>query len=136
MIKVEELTVAQATAELARLAGEIARHDRLYHKNDAPEISDGDYDALRRRNDAIEALFPELVRNDSLSHRVGAELAEGFAKVTHSRPMLSLGNAFDGDEVREFDVRVRRFLSLGDDQDVALVAEPKIDGLSASLRYE
>ena len=136
MIKVEELTVAQATAELARLAGEIARHDRLYHKNDAPEISDGDYDALRRRNDAIEALFPELVRNDSPSHRVGAELAEGFAKVTHSRPMLSLGNAFDGDEVREFDVRVRRFLSLGDDQDVALVAEPKIDGLSASLRYE
>jgi DNA ligase (NAD+) len=136
MTNVEDLTAEQATAELARLAAEIARHDRLYHRDDAPEISDGDYDALRHRNDAIEARFEGLIRADSPSHRVGAELAEGFAKVTHGRPMLSLGNAFDGDEIREFDQRVRRFLGLGDEQDVALVAEPKIDGLSASLRYE
>ena len=132
----EDLTAEQAAAELARLAAEIARHDRLYHGADAPEISDGDYDALRRRNNAVERQFPDLIRPDSPSHRVGAAPSEAFDKVTHSKPMLSLGNAFDSHEIGEFAQRVRRFLGLGDDQTVDLVAEPKIDGLSASLRYE
>ena len=136
MTAVQDLKPAQAAAELARLAAEIAYHDRLYHRDDAPEISDGDYDALRRRNDAIEARFSDLIRPDSPSHRVGAEPSDVFDKVTHGRPMLSLGNAFDDDEIREFIARVRRFLGLDDGAAVALVAEPKIDGLSASLRYE
>ena len=136
MTAVEDLNAEQAAAELARLAAEIAYHDRLYHRDDAPEISDGDYDALRRRNDAIEARFPDLIRADSPSHRVGAPPSDVFDKVTHGRPMLSLGNAFDGDEIREFISRVRRFLGLDDGDNVGLVADPKIDGLSASLRYE
>ncbi|MCH7555413.1 MAG: NAD-dependent DNA ligase LigA, partial [Proteobacteria bacterium] len=136
MTGIAALTRQQAAAELERLAAEIARHDRLYHHDDKPEISDGDYDALRRRNDAIEARFPDLMRPDSPSHRVGAAPSEAFDKVTHGRPMLSLANAFGDDEIREFVERLRRFLGLGDDQAVALVAEPKIDGLSASLRYE
>ncbi|MFP6740015.1 MAG: NAD-dependent DNA ligase LigA, partial [Alphaproteobacteria bacterium] len=133
---IETLSAAQAADELERLAAEIAFHDRLYHTEDNPEISDAEYDALRRRSDAMEARFPDLVRHDSPSRRVGAAPSEGFAKVTHSRPMLSLGNAFNDDDVRDFVTRVRRFLGLADDEAVDLVAEPKIDGLSAALRYE
>ncbi len=135
-IAVGDLTAEQAAAELQALATEIATHDRAYYQNDAPMISDADYDALRRRNQAIEARFPELVRTDSPSKRVGAPAAGGFAKVTHARPMLSLNNAFGGDDVREFAARVRRFLGLADDEVLEMVAEPKIDGLSVSLRYE
>ncbi len=135
-IALEKLTAAQAKAELARLAAEIATHDAAYHQQDAPIISDADYDALRRRNDAIEARFPDLVRADSPSLRIGAAPASGFAKVTHSRPMLSLGNSFDDDDVAEFLERIRRFLNLKPEDEIAVVAEPKIDGLSASLRFE
>ena len=121
---------------MERLASEIARHNRLYHTDDAPEISDADYDALVRRNAALEAQFPELVRDDSPSRQVGAAPAAFLAKVAHALPMLSLDNAFSDDEVADFLARVRRFLSLGDDVALALTAEPKIDGLSCSLRYE
>ncbi len=132
----DALSEAQARGELARLAREIAAHDRLYHGEDAPAIADADYDALRRRNEAIEARFPALVRADSPSRRVGAAPAAGFAKVRHRQPMLSLGNAANEEEVAEFLKRVRRFLGLGEEAEVALAAEPKIDGISASLRYE
>ena len=125
-----------AAAELARLADEIARHDQLYHRDDAPEVSDADYDALVRRNAALEAAFPHLVRNDSPAMRVGAAPAAHLAKVAHARPMTSLDNAFAPEEVAEFLARVRRFLALPADAAVALTAEPKIDGLSCSLRYE
>ncbi|MEX2009987.1 MAG: NAD-dependent DNA ligase LigA, partial [Dongiaceae bacterium] len=135
-IAVERLTREQAAAELARLAAEIARHDRLYFQADAPEISDAAYDALRRRDAAIEARFPELRRADSPSLRVGVAPATGFAKVRHARPMLSLENAFDESEIRDFVARVRRFLKLPAEAAVELVAEPKIDGLSAALTYE
>ncbi|MFZ4690823.1 MAG: NAD-dependent DNA ligase LigA, partial [Polymorphobacter sp.] len=127
---------AEASAELARLAAEIAAHNRRYHTDDAPTISDADFDALVRRNAALEAQFPHLVRADSPGRQVGAPVAAGFGKVTHSRPMLSLENVFSDDEAREFVARVRRFLGLADDVPVALLAEAKIDGLSASLRYE
>ncbi|MFL6762527.1 MAG: NAD-dependent DNA ligase LigA [Sphingomicrobium sp.] len=130
------LSEAEAANRLMRLAREIARHDKLYHDQDAPEISDADYDALVRENRELEARFPRLVRADSPSRRLGAAPTTGLAKVTHSRPMLSLDNAFSDDEVFEFVARVRRFLSLEPDQPVALTAEPKIDGLSCSLRYE
>ncbi len=133
---VEELTEHEAAEELRRLADEIAHHDRLYYAESAPEIDDAAYDALRRRNEAIEKRFPHLKRADSPSDRVGASPAEGFAKVRHSRPMLSLSNAFDEEDVRDFLARVRRFLGLAEDAEVAVVAEPKIDGLSMSLRYE
>lgn len=125
-----------AAAELARLAQEIAHHNRLYHTDDAPEISDAAYDALVRRNTAIEAAFPALVRADSPSRQVGAAPAGHLSKVAHARPMLSLDNAFADEDVRDFVGRVRRYLKLGDDMPVALTAEPKIDGLSCSLRYE
>ncbi|HMI40218.1 MAG TPA: NAD-dependent DNA ligase LigA, partial [Sphingomicrobium sp.] len=130
------LTEAEAANRLMRLAKAIARHNRLYHGEDAPEISDAEYDALVRENAAIEAEFPHLVRDDSPSKVVGAAPASALAKVPHARPMLSLENAFGADEVREFVARVRRFLNLPDSEPVALTAEPKIDGLSCSLRYE
>jgi DNA ligase (NAD+) len=126
----------EAAAELERLAKEIAHHNRLYHAEDAPEISDADYDALVRRNAALEAEFPHLVRDDSPSRQVGAVPEGPLAKVAHALPMLSLDNAFADEEVRDFVGRVRRFLRLGEDEEVALTAEPKIDGLSCSLRYE
>ena len=133
---VDKLTSMEAERELDRLAKEIARHDRQYHGEDAPEISDADYDALRRRNAEIEARFPLLVRPDSPSHRVGAKASEKFAKVTHRVPMLSLDNAFDDQDVADWLARVRRFLGLKEEEPVVVTAEPKIDGLSASLRYE
>jgi DNA ligase (NAD+) len=130
------LTDREAAKELLRLAGLIKHHDRLYYARSAPEIEDAAYDALRLRNLAIEARFPSLKRADSPSDRVGAAPADGFAKVRHSRPMLSLGNAFNADDVEEFLARVRRFLGLAETEDVAVIAEPKIDGLSLALRYE
>ncbi len=132
---VDDLTEAEAAEELERLAAELAEHDRRYFQNDAPTVSDADYDALKRRNLGIEARFPSLVRADSPSKRVGAARAETFSPVTHGVPMLSLDNAFSDADAAEFDARVRRFLRL-DDSPVAYTAEPKIDGLSASLRYE
>jgi DNA ligase (NAD+) len=130
------LSADEAATELERLAREIARHDQLYYQSDAPEISDAEYDSLRRRNDAVEAQFPDLIRTDSPSKRVGAEAAAGFGKVRHRVPMLSLGNAFADDDVVDFAARVHRFLGLDDTDPVAFVAEPKIDGLSISIRFE
>ena len=132
---VADLTEADAIEELARLAAEIARHDALYYRKDDPEISDADYDRLRQRNDAIEARFPTLIRDDSPANRVGAAPADGFGKVTHAVPMLSLGNVFDDDGVHEFVDRIRRFLGLDAETPLAFT-EPKIDGLSIGLRYE
>ena len=133
---IEKLSSVDAEKELDRLAREIAEHDRRYHADDAPTISDADYDALRRRNAAIEEKFPLSVRPDSPSHRVGAKASEKFGKVMHRVPMLSLDNAFSDEDVADFMGRVRRFLGLKDDEEFAVTAEPKIDGLSASLRYE
>ncbi len=132
----ESMSAEEAKVELQRLAEEIARHDTLYHQNDAPEVSDAEYDALRLRNAAIETKFPELVRQDSPSLRVGAAVSEKFDKITHAVPMLSLSNAFNDEDVNEFCARIRRFLNLPEDELLAMTAEPKIDGLSASLRYE
>jgi DNA ligase (NAD+) len=139
---VELLAEEEAKGELARLAIELAHHDRRYHADDAPEISDADYDALRRRNAAIEARFPELIRADSPSRRVGAAPSTGFAKVTHSVPMLSLENAFSEEEVRDFFATIRNFFRRPEDlarvaeDAIEVMAEPKIDGLSAALRYD
>ena len=128
-------TPLDAAAELETLAATIAHHNSLYHTHDAPEISDAAYDALVRRNAAIEAAYPDLVRSDSPNRQVGAAPAAHLAKVPHARPMTSLDNAFSDEEVVEFVARVRRYLRLPDDEPVTLTAEPKIDGLSCSLRY-
>jgi DNA ligase (NAD+) len=139
---VELLTEEEAKGELARLAAAIAHHDQLYYATDAPEVSDAEYDELRRRNTAIEARFPELIRADSPSRRVGAAPAAGFAKVTHRVPMLSLENAFAEEDVRDFFATVRNFFRRPEDlarvaeDAIEVMAEPKIDGLSAALRYE
>jgi DNA ligase (NAD+) len=130
------LTQAEAANRLMRLAREIARHDKLYHDQDAPEISDAEYDALVRENRELEERFPQLVRADSPSKRLGAAPTSALAKVAHARPMLSLDNAFAPEEVEEFVARVKRFLKLPPDAFVAFTGEPKIDGLSCSLRYE
>jgi DNA ligase (NAD+) len=133
----ETISEAEAANRLMRLAKLIAHHDKLYHDQDAPEISDAEYDALARENRELEAKFPELVRADSPSKRLGAvATSAGLAKVAHSRPMLSLDNAFSAEEVEDFVGRVKRFLALAQDAAVAMTAEPKIDGLSCSLRYE
>ena len=132
----ENLTEEQARDELAALAAEIADHDRRYYQDAAPLVSDAEYDELRQRNAEIEGRFPGLIRSDSPSRRVGAPAAQGFAKVVHTRPMLSLENAFDETGIREFVRRIGRFLGREEGAPLALVAEPKIDGLSAALRYE
>jgi len=131
-----ELTEAQAKVELKRLAGEIATHDKRYYQQDAPTVTDAEYDALRQRNAAIEARFPELVRPDSPSRRVGAAPTGKFKKVRHAVPMLSLDNAFAEQDVVDFVARIYRFLKLDDGEPIVFSAEPKIDGLSMSLRYE
>ena len=136
LIDTDKLTQAQAAAELKRLAKLIAEHDRRYYQEDKPTVSDAEYDALRHRNDAIEARFPELIREDSPSRHVGAAPTGRFKKVRHAVPMLSLDNAFGEDDVRDFAARIRRFLKLGEDEKIDFTAEPKIDGLSMSLRYE
>jgi DNA ligase (NAD+) len=133
---VAQLTKVQAKVELKRLALEIEGHDRHYYQDDAPRISDADYDALRKRFNAIEARFPEFVTSDSPSQKIGAQPSGRFAKVRHAVPMLSLDNAFAEADVVDFVARIRRFLKLGEDDKIAFSAEPKIDGLSMSLRYE
>jgi len=135
-INIDDLTIAQARAELLRLAGVLARSNSAYHTDDDPFISDSEYDALKRRNAAIEAKFPDLIRSDSPSGAVGAAAKDGFKKVTHAVPMMSLGNAFDDGNVADFEDRVRSYLGLRDGQPLEFCAEPKIDGLSLSLRYE
>ena len=132
---IESISEAQARREHARLGEEIGAHDRRYYTEDAPTVSDADYDALRRRYEAIEAAFPEFATPDSLTKKVGAAPSEKFAKVRHRVPMLSLGNVFRDEEVADFVTRVRRFLGFGPEAPLAITAEPKIDGLSCSLRY-
>src|SRR5258708_18967515 len=136
LIDVAKLTRAQAKVEHMRLALEIEGHNERYYQKDAPTVSDAAYDALRQRVEGVEEKFPDLVSTDSPTQKVGAAPARGFAKVQHAVPMLSLGNAFSDEDVTEFVERIRRFLKLDADEIPALVAEPKIDGLSLSLRYE
>jgi DNA ligase (NAD+) len=133
---IQDLTELDAVIELAELARDIARHDRLYHSKDQPEITDAEYDALVARNRALEARFPQLIRSDSPSRRVGAPVAEGFAKSHHGEPMLSLDNVFSPEEFSDFCKRIRRFLGLAETEALAFVGEPKIDGLSINLLYE
>jgi DNA ligase (NAD+) len=135
-IAVEDLSIKWAKAEHARLEDEITAHDKRYYQQDAPTATDAEYDALRKRYNAIEEKFPELKTLQSLSMRVGAKPARGFAKVRHAVPMLSLDNAFSPEDVTDFVGRIKRFLKLADDEKIPFTAEPKIDGLSLSLRYE
>lgn len=136
MSEIEKLSPDAAAAEHDRLAEEIAAHDRAYYAEDAPVISDAEYDALRARLEALEAAFPELAHAESPTQRIGAKPSGKFSEVRHTVPMLSLGNAFTEEDVRDFDARIRRFLRLSESDTLAFTAEPKIDGLSASLRYE
>ena len=136
LIAVDQLTEGQAGAEIDRLISELAAANHAYHTQDAPVMTDATYDELKRRLAALEALFPALKRDDSPTEQVGAAPAEGFGKIAHRVPMLSLSNAFQPEEVEDFDARARRFLNLGDEAPLPFVAEPKIDGLSLSLRYE
>src|SRR5579862_1682215 len=135
-LAVDDLTEKQAKAEHARLGAEIAGHDRRYYQDDAPSVSDATYDALRRRYGAIEERFPQLRTLESLTQRVGAAPSSRFKKVRHAIPMLSLDNAFAEEDVVDFVGRIRRFLKLSEDERIDFSAEPKIDGLSMSLRYE
>ncbi|MDY7099356.1 MAG: NAD-dependent DNA ligase LigA, partial [Pseudomonadota bacterium] len=131
------ISEAEAANELMRLARQIAKHDKLYHADDAPEITDQEYDALVRRNRELEEAFPDLVRPDSPSRNVGHQIAASpLSKVKHEVRMMSLDNAFNGEEVGDWAARMRRFLSLDADAELAFTAEDKIDGLSCSLRYE
>jgi DNA ligase (NAD+) len=132
----DDLTPIEAAAEMAALAKEIARHDVLYHQKDAPEISDAAYDELRKRYRILREQYPHLAPKDDPEKRVGSAPAAAFSKVTHAVPMLSLNNAFSDEDVEDFTGRIRRFLQLPENEKLAFVAEPKIDGLSASLRYE
>ncbi|KAB0267017.1 NAD-dependent DNA ligase LigA [Microvirga brassicacearum] len=133
---VDQLTPAAARLEHEALAREIAQHDRRYYEDDAPSVSDAEYDALRLRYEALEAQFPELKSTESLTRKVGSKPSEKFSKIRHRAPMLSLANAFADEEVEEFVERIRRFLQIKADAPVIFTAEPKIDGLSLSLRYE
>src|SRR5262249_18265277 len=135
-VAVNELTAAQAKTEHARLESEIAAHDRRYYQEDAPSVSDAEYDRLRQRDNAIETRLRQLRSATSLTQRVGAAPSARFDKARHAVPMLSLDNAFAEDDVRDFVERIRRFLRLPDSEEIAFSAEPKIDGLSMSLRYE
>src|SRR6201996_5843027 len=135
-IDVAKLTKAQARVEWRRLALELEGHDKRYYQDDAPSVSDAEYDALRQRFNAIEKRFPEFVSSDSPSQKVGAAPSGRFKKVRHAAPMLSLDNAFAEADVLDFVGRIRRFLKLGEDDQIDFSAEPKIDGLSMSLRYE
>ncbi|MEP1929963.1 MAG: NAD-dependent DNA ligase LigA, partial [Roseibium sp.] len=134
-IDIADLTPKNAGKELRRLAGLLERANVAYHGADAPNLSDAEYDALKQRNVQIEARFPHLKRSDSPSEQVGAAPADGFSKINHAVRMLSLGNAFDDADVVEFDHRIRKYLGLAADAPLPMTAEPKIDGLSLSLRY-
>ncbi|KJZ20989.1 NAD-dependent DNA ligase LigA [Loktanella sp. S4079] len=136
LLPVEKLTAEQAETELAWLAEQLNAANIAYHRDDTPDISDAEYDRLRRRNTALEEAFPNLKRKDSPSEQVGAAVSDGFGKIQHVVRMLSLGNAFNDDDVFDFDARIRKYLSISADSPLAYTAEPKIDGLSLSLRYE
>ena len=136
MIDPATLSDADAANRLMRLAREVAKHNRLYHDDDAPEITDAAYDALIAENNALEAAFPHLVRADSPNAQVGAAPTSALRKVAHAQRMMSLDNGFNDEDISEFVARIRRFLNLAKDAPVALTAEPKIDGLSCSLRFE
>ena len=136
MKKPEELTRQEAALELERLANDIAKLDEAYHTNDAPLLSDAEYDALKRRNERIEELFPDLIQKNSPSLRVGFKAAEGFKKVTHRVPMLSISNIFEEEQIYEYMDKIKRFLGWGDDRNIEMVAEPKIDGLAYSAIYQ
>src|SRR3954468_10907934 len=135
-IAAADLTEKQARAEHARLHGEISAHDKRYYDDDAPTVTDAEYDALRKRYGEIERRFPALRTADSLTLKVGVAPSGRFAKVRHALPMLSLDNAFSAEDITKFVERIRRFLKIPPEDELAFTAEPKIDGLSMSLRYE